>query len=106
MERDSGPPPFLSTIFAQARFAAYRTNPQRFRLPRGRSITAGASMAQPRCWSAARTPAADEHVARRMLVGDAGRRVQGLLTELGLTRLSVMVNAILDSLIGQFDHEI
>jgi uracil-DNA glycosylase len=31
-------------------------------------------------------PATDENVARRILVGDAGRRAQGLLTKLALAR--------------------
>jgi uracil-DNA glycosylase len=106
MEWDPGPPPFLSTIFAQAPFAAYRTNPQRFRLPWGPIYYRGRLDGTAKVLVIGQDPAADENVARRILVGDAGRRVQGLLTKLGLTRSYVMVNASLYSLVGQFDHEI
>lgn len=38
-------------------------------------------------------PGPTERVANRTLVGDAGQRVQGFLTKLGLTRSYVLVNA-------------
>jgi len=44
-------------------------------------------------------------VARRILVGDAGQRVQGFLKKLGITRSYVMVNSVLYSIYGQFDEE-
>src|SRR5207248_11191781 len=50
-------------------------------------------------------PAADENVARRILVGDAGQRVQGFLSKLGITRSYVMVNSVLYSIFGQFDDD-
>jgi hypothetical protein len=50
-------------------------------------------------------PAADENVARRILVGDAGQRVQGFLAKLGMTRSYIMVNSVLYSIFGQFDEE-
>ncbi|MGE5302928.1 MAG: uracil-DNA glycosylase family protein [Alphaproteobacteria bacterium] len=50
-------------------------------------------------------PAADENVARRILVGDAGQRVQGFLAKLGITRSYVMVNSVLYSIFGQFDND-
>jgi pterin-4a-carbinolamine dehydratase len=37
-------------------------------------------------------PAADENVARRILVGSAGQRVQGFLRKLGINRSYVIVN--------------
>jgi len=46
-------------------------------------------------------PAVHETVTRRILVGVAGQRVQGLLTRLGLTRSYVMVNTFLYSVFGQ-----
>jgi uracil-DNA glycosylase len=46
-------------------------------------------------------PAAHEAIARRVLVGVAGQRVQGLLARLGLTRSYVVVNAFAYSLYGQ-----
>jgi uracil-DNA glycosylase len=46
-------------------------------------------------------PAVLESVARRILVGTAGQRTQGLLTRLGLTRSYTMVNTYLYSVWGQ-----
>lgn len=46
-------------------------------------------------------PGAHECVVRRILVGEAGQRVQGLLARLGIERSYVMVNAFLYSVYGQ-----
>jgi uracil-DNA glycosylase len=46
-------------------------------------------------------PATHEAIARRILVGEAGQRVQGFLAKLGLDRSYVMVNAFLYSVYGQ-----
>jgi uracil-DNA glycosylase len=46
-------------------------------------------------------PAVAETVTRRILVGVAGQRTQGLLARLGLTRSYVMVNTFLYSVYGQ-----
>lgn len=46
-------------------------------------------------------PAAHEAIARRILIGLAGQRVQGLLAKLGISRSYVMVNAFLYSVYGQ-----
>lgn len=45
-------------------------------------------------------PAAHEAIARRILVGEAGQRVQGFLARLGIDRSYVMVNAFLYSVYG------
>lgn len=45
-------------------------------------------------------PAQHEAVIRRILVGEAGRRVQGLLHKLGVTRSYVFINAYLYSVYG------
>src|SRR3954465_15021614 len=45
-------------------------------------------------------PGQQENVLRRILSGEAGRRVQGLLAKLGITRSYVMVNALLYSVYG------
>lgn len=45
-------------------------------------------------------PAQHETVVRRILVGEAGRRVQGLLAKLGIARSYVYVNAFLYSVYG------
>jgi hypothetical protein len=46
-------------------------------------------------------PAAHEAIARRILVGEAGQRVQGLLAKLGVTTSYVMVNVYAYSVFGQ-----
>lgn len=46
-------------------------------------------------------PAAHEAIARRILVGEAGQRVQAFLAHLGLHRSYVLVNAFLYSVYGQ-----
>ncbi|WP_035839389.1 uracil-DNA glycosylase family protein [Kitasatospora azatica] len=46
-------------------------------------------------------PAAHEAIARRILVGTAGRRFQGFLAKLGITTSYVMVNTYLYSVYGQ-----
>jgi uracil-DNA glycosylase len=45
-------------------------------------------------------PAQHETIVRRILVGEAGRRVQGLLARLGLTHSYVFVNCFLYSVYG------
>ena len=46
-------------------------------------------------------PGAHESIARRILVGEAGQRVQGLLAKLGIDTSYVMVNAFVYSVFGQ-----
>jgi uracil-DNA glycosylase len=46
-------------------------------------------------------PAQHEAVARRILVGEAGQRTQGLLAKVGITASYVMVNTFLYSVYGQ-----
>lgn len=46
-------------------------------------------------------PGQHECVARRILVGEAGQRVQGFLRKLGIDRSYVMINAFLYSVYGQ-----
>jgi uracil-DNA glycosylase len=45
-------------------------------------------------------PAQHETIVRRTLVGEAGRRVQGLLAKLGITRSYVFINTYLYSVYG------
>ncbi len=45
-------------------------------------------------------PAQHETVVRRILVGEAGRRVQGLLAKLGIVRSYVFINTYLYSVYG------
>lgn len=46
-------------------------------------------------------PGAHECIARRILVGEAGQRIQGFLARLGITESYVMINAFLISVYGQ-----
>jgi hypothetical protein len=46
-------------------------------------------------------PATHEIICRRILVGEAGQRVQGLLAKLGITHSYVLVNTFLYSVYGQ-----
>jgi uracil-DNA glycosylase len=46
-------------------------------------------------------PAQHETIARRILVGEAGHRLQGFLAKLGVDRSYVMVNTFLYSVLGQ-----
>jgi uracil-DNA glycosylase len=46
-------------------------------------------------------PATHESIARRILVGEAGQRVQGLLARVGITTSYVMMNTFLYSVYGQ-----
>ncbi len=46
-------------------------------------------------------PATHESISRRILVGEAGQRVQGLLAKVGIARSYVLVNTFLYSVFGQ-----
>jgi len=46
-------------------------------------------------------PAQHETIARRILVGEAGQRIQGFLAKLGITRSYLMINTFLYSVFGQ-----
>ena len=50
-------------------------------------------------------PATHESIARRILVGEAGQRVQAFLARLGIDRSYVMVNTLLYSVYGQSGGE-
>ena len=46
-------------------------------------------------------PATHETICRRILVGEAGQRLQGFLAKLGITRSYALINAFLYSVYGQ-----
>src|SRR6478735_3087203 len=50
-------------------------------------------------------PGAHETFVRRILVGEAGQRLQGFLARLGITRSYVLVNTFVYSVYGQFGGE-
>jgi len=103
MEWDPGPPPAIRTILEEAPLAEYRSRPNRFRLEWGPIYYRGRLDGSAKVLIIGQDAAADENVARRVLAGTAGQRVQGFLAKLGLTRSYVLVNAVLYSIFGQFD---
>ena len=104
MEWDKGPGDSLAQRFDQAPLAEYKANPAKFRLEWGPIFYRGRTDGSARVLVIGQDPAADENVARRILVGTAGRRVQGFLGKLGITRSYIMVNSVLYSIYGQFDQ--
>jgi uracil-DNA glycosylase len=50
-------------------------------------------------------PAQHEAIVRRILVGEAGRRIQGFLSKLGITKSYVMINTFLYSVYGSVRAE-
>jgi uracil-DNA glycosylase len=104
MEWDKGPGESLARLFEQAPLAEYKEIPEKFRLEWGPIFYRGRTDGSARVLVIGQDPAADENVARRILVGTAGRRVQGFLGKLGLTRSYIMVNSVLYSIYGQFDQ--
>jgi hypothetical protein len=107
MEWDPGPSPQLQQVFEAAPLTAYLNHPtNRFRVEWGPIYYRGRADGTARVVVVGQDPAADENIARRVMVGTAGQRVQGLLTKLGLTRSYVIVNSILYSIRGQYDQEL
>jgi hypothetical protein len=85
MEWDPGLSPSLSAVFAQAPSEAYQCNPQRFRLAWWPIYYPWQLDGTAKVLAIGQDPAADEKVPRQILVWDTVQRVQGLLTERGLT---------------------
>jgi len=100
---DSGPPAVIAQIFERAPLDAYRAKPKKFRLEWGPIYYRGRTDGSAKVLLIGQDPAADENVARRILVGTAGQRVQGFLTKLGITNSYIAVNSVLYSIYGQFD---
>jgi hypothetical protein len=103
MEWDKGPPSAIAQIFDNAPLSEYTARPKKFRLEWGPIYYRGRLGGSAKVLLIGQDPAADENVARRILVGHAGQRVQGFLAKLGITRSYVMVNSVLYSIYGQFD---
>ncbi len=103
MEWDPGPSGTIKTLFEQAPIAEYEAIPKKFRLEWGPIFYRGRTDGSARVIIVGQDPAADENIARRAMVGDAGQRVQGFLRKLGITQSYVIVNASLYSIFGQFD---
>ncbi len=90
-EFDPGPPASFATIFGNVPdYGVYKSE---FWYDWGPVFYRGRLDGTARVLCIASDPGPTERVACRTLVGDAGQRVQGFLTKLGLTRSYVCVNA-------------
>ena len=75
--------------------------PDAFRLEWGPVFHRGRLDGHARIVVVGQDPATHETVARRILVGEAGQRLQGFLAKLGITTSYVMINTFLYSVYGQ-----
>lgn len=105
MEWDPGPPSAALAILEQAPLTEYKGFPKRFRLEWGPIYYRGRLDETARVLVIGQDPSADENVARRVLVGTAGQRIQGFLGKVGITRSYAIVNASLYGIYGQFNTE-
>jgi len=76
-------------------------DPHDFRIEWGPIFHRGRLDGSARVLVVGQDPAQHETIVRRILVGTAGRRTQGFLAKLGITRSYVMVNTFLYSVYGQ-----
>jgi hypothetical protein len=102
MEWDPGPPAPFATHFENRPTYSPKS---RFRMAWGPIFYRGRLDGSAKVIVIGQDPAADEDVARRILVGAAGQRVQGFLRKLGLNKSYVMVNTFLYGLRGQMDQQ-
>lgn len=102
-EFDPGPPPAFAAHWENR--PSYTQWKSRFRMQWGPIYYRGRLDGTAEVIVIGQDPAADEDVARRILVGSAGQRVQGFLRKLGLNRSYVMVNTFLYGLKGQIDAQ-
>ena len=79
--------------------------PEAFRIEWGPIFHRGRLDGSARVLVIGQDPAAHEAITRRILVGEAGQRAQGLLAKLGVTRSYVFINAFLYSVYGQRSGE-
>ncbi len=75
--------------------------PDAFRLEWGPVFHRGRLDGRARIVVLGQDPATHETIARRILVGEAGQRLQGFLAKLGITTSYVMINTFLYSVYGQ-----
>ncbi len=93
-----GQEPFQSLCADYPEAAVYP--PGQFRLEWGPIFHRGRLDGSARILVIGQDPAQHETIVRRILVGEAGRRVQGFLAKLGITRGYVFINAYLYSVYG------
>src|SRR3954467_15699922 len=91
MDFDPGPPSALAQHFEDV--PSYSSKRDCFWYDWGPVFYRGRLDGSARFLGIASDPGPTERIACRTLVGDAGQRVQGFLTKLGLTRSYVLVNA-------------
>lgn len=91
VEYDAGPPKALANHLAA--MPSYAPHRDLFWYDWGPVFYRGRLDRSARVLGVASDPGPTERIACRTLVGDAGQRVQGFLTKLGLTRSYVLVNA-------------
>ena len=98
---DAGPvrPPFSGLAFDYPGVEVYP--PADFRIEWGPVFHRGRLDRSARVLVLGQDPGQHECIARRILVGEAGQRVQGFLSKLGIERSYVMINAFLYSVFGQ-----
>jgi hypothetical protein len=75
--------------------------PEDFRLEWGPIFHRGRLDGSARVLVLGQDPAQHETIARRILIGEAGHRIQGFLFKLGIDRSYVMVNTFVYSVFGQ-----
>ncbi len=102
---DPGPvsEPFLSLASDYPGQETYP--PEDFRIEWGPIFHRGRLDGSARILVLGQDPGQHESIARRILVGEAGQRVQGFLRKLGIERSYAMVNAFLYSVYGQAGGE-
>ena len=91
VEFDPGPPPDVAEHFADV--PSYAAHRKLFWYDWGPVFYRGRLDRSARVLCIASDPGPTERLAGRTLVGDAGQRVQGFLTKLGLSRSYALVNA-------------
>ena len=93
-----GEEPFASLVASYPGAVAYPAGG--FRLEWGPIFHRGRLDGTARVLVIGQDPAQHETIARRILVGEAGHRLQGFLFKLGIDRSYVMVNTFLYSVYG------
>ena len=94
-----GTEPFRALVADYPDDAAYP--PDAFRTEWGPIFHRGRLDGTARILIIGQDPATHETVTRRILVGEAGQRIQGFLTRLGITTSYVLINTFLYSVYGQ-----
>ena len=90
--------PFLTLCAIYPEAGAYPAD--QFRIEWGPIFHRGRLDGSARVLVIGQDPAQHETIVRRILVGEAGRRIQGLLAKIGVTRSYVFINAYLYSVYG------